>query len=1086
MKNKFLLKICILALVSAMLLSVFASCNNEGGETTSADNGETTENLGSNTTDGTENVTDDTTDGSETGNDGSVTTEEITTEDITTEDNTTDEITTDESTLCSHPYASTNEGHWKPACDVCGKPEGKMLSHEWDDDVEDEGDLLLYSYYCTVCKHVAYEQEVGYNINVFVAPADLFEASYSGFSEPKIIVEGSTAFARFTANGSSTGSYVSLYRGTAFDDPSGRYLVMKVRVGGSRNSLTLAISSINSTLLDTGAGNTAGKLSITAGEISSGWSTVIIDLAAASTDTKGYIPDATGSYYIDELRVVMEGASMLMSGECFDIAYAMLCESAEEAEAFALSASDGYYKYDDIVASSDPVTSGRVCNHVYTYTDDSHTMQPCDVCGANVAQEETHSIDTMIKGEQHVFGCMCGYELYKMTVPDSVNVFVGAKSLTASAQACKAWSGAETMYEKGTEAFARVYGRDFYDDGKGVTESGKIWDPYTKGTVVSGQYFVIKYRVPSSNGLGQTFLKIYTSTSRNTATDEKDGFTVPVSEDGQWNTVVVDLAHATGNANGTSFQPDANGNYIMKYVQIRLFSTYVANKNCYTDIAFIACCDSLEEARALISADTFYYKSTTTSGSVMSSGGGCITHTVVEVREGNVCNYVCEKCNETVARKQIPESVNKFFSTDYVLDDAALYYQVTPHSFGLDGDTPYGRLVGQGKVGQIIWTRIGGSAASPWPDSQIKEFDVGKAKYLVMKMRSNNDIESVALKIGTIVGDAKYSNIDNQAVADILIPQDVLDGDEWTTFVIDLSNTLSAGWVADSEGNYKVSYFQLTFNSSDTKPFSSTTYFDISYLAFCDSWSEIDELVDESSVRLITGSGTSVESGASGECESHTVVESTDGDKYVYSCMLCQEILFEREVPASVNKYISPVEMSNHTHFNVQSMKTVADGAHPYVRFESALSTHINVWSVASVGGNGQATSIGAETGRYFVMRFRASNISHLALRIGTGGTQTEDVFSSGERVLDGNDWETIVVDLASFANYSCNASADTTVQIRIDGYMAPGASSYTYDVAYVAIVDTVDEAESVITESEYNYYSSLGANPEKRTISGN
>lgn len=1072
MRKAFLTKLCVLALVAAMMLSVLVSCNTDGGTETEKQTDDTTETKIESTENTTESGSDEPGSENTTEQTGEVTTDE-TTAAVTEE-------TTEEDDGCEHPYAATPEGHYKPTCDVCGKPDGKIMSHEWDDDVEDEGDVLLYSYYCTVCDYVAYAQEVSYDINIFVAPSDLIGSTLSGFDEPEVVIENGGAFARFTASSGSANSYISAYQGTIDDEMAGRYMVMKVRLGGSRSSVKFAVSTVASSALDSGVGSTAGRLSATAENISPSWSTIIVDLQNIATDTKGFIPDASGDYYIEELRIILDGGSTLAVGESLDIAYLMFCETVEEAQEFALSAAEGYYRYDDIMADSTPVTSGKVCDHKYTYTAESHSMQACDVCGAQATTDVDHVIGTITNGEEHIFGCVCGYELFKMTVSSDVNVFMGAGALAASAAGHSAWSGAEILYEEGSEAFARIYGKQKSDKGSDIGDSSKTWDPYSKGEIVTGQFLVIKYRI-GNNGLGQSHLKLYTSTSRVTATDETDGLSLPASENDQWITVVADLAYATGNAKGTTYVADGDGNYAMTFLQVRLFSGQIANENAYTDIAFIAVCDSLAEAKGLILDETFYYKSTTSSGVTLKTDGGCVNHTVTESISNGKYTYVCEICGNKVAEKTVPASINKYLGTDYVLNGAVNYFQITPEKFGVDGDIPYARMVGQGKVAQIIWTRIGADTAGPFPENQINPLEVGKAKYLVIKMRSNNDIASLDLKVGTIIGDAKYSNVDNQVSTNILLPQDVLYGDKWTTFVIDLSTTMSGGWVPDADGNYKVSYFQITFNSSESNKFGSNTFFDFSYLAFCDSWDEIDELVDESSVRLVTSSGASVESGANGKCEAHTLSESIDGETYTYTCILCGEKVYERTVPASTNKFISPSVIATNTHYNVASSSQMVEGDLPFARLYHTGNSHINIWSVPAVGGNGQALSIDASTGQYLVMKFRTENLNYLSLSAGTGGTAETDVLSRGERRTGiNNGWETMVLDLSSYANYQCNAPAGTTVQIRIDGFIAVGATSFTVDIAYVAIVDSIDEAVALIDDSKFNFYSSMSASAKE------
>ncbi len=213
-----------------------------------------------------------------------------------------------------------------------------------------------------------------------------------------------------------------------------------------------------------------------------------------------------------------------------------------------------------------------------------------------------------------------------------------------------------------------------------------------------------------------------------------------------------------------------------------------------------------------------------------------------------------ESAYPSAFKQSAPESVNKYIDAAHVAS-RVVTYNVSDNGIGVDGDVAYNRIVSKSGVqaGQLIWTRLG---EAHWPASQTVPIEVGGAKYLVMKMRGTSKIQGIALQIGTIVGEATHDNISAQKNATIRLPQSDLDANEWTIFVIKLDETMKAGWAADSNGNYKVTYLQFTFNDYTNK-FKDQMTLDISYMAFVDDWSEVAELVGERTVRLITSDNTS-------------------------------------------------------------------------------------------------------------------------------------------------------------------------------------------------------------------------------------
>ena len=119
--------------------------------------------------------------------------------------------------------------------------------------------------------------------------------------------------------------------------------------------------------------------------------------------------------------------------------------------------------------------------------------------------------------------------------------------------------------------------------------------------VVSGQYFVIKYR---TNATENEFIEIFASTTNDSPKNgdntniisAKNGLYIA---DGEWHTVVVDLSKAIG-----TFNADKDGNYIAKYLRVDTSQGHNTFKNhdIYVDIAFVGITGDLTEAVTLDTA----------------------------------------------------------------------------------------------------------------------------------------------------------------------------------------------------------------------------------------------------------------------------------------------------------------------------------------------------------------------------------------------------------------------------------------------------------------------------------------------------
>ncbi|MBR2334771.1 MAG: hypothetical protein IKA62_00930 [Clostridia bacterium] len=112
---------------------------------------------------------------------------------------------------------------------------------------------------------------------------------------------------------------------------------------------------------------------------------------------------------------------------------------------------------------------------------------------------------------------------------------------------------------------------------------------------VTGQYVIMKYRLPADNPDTISFLEIFAGTEH-TGAQGPDSFKINkgIESDGRWHLIVLDT-QAAGYAGGPGKYVKADtdtGEYLIKYMRIDLFNRNV-NPQTHWDIAFVAAHDDL-------------------------------------------------------------------------------------------------------------------------------------------------------------------------------------------------------------------------------------------------------------------------------------------------------------------------------------------------------------------------------------------------------------------------------------------------------------------------------------------------------------
>jgi hypothetical protein len=163
-----------------------------------------------------------------------------------------------------------------------------------------------------------------------------------------------------------------------------------------------------------------------------------------------------------------------------------------------------------------------------------------------------------------------------------INIYLNPSSLKTKLDGAKGVGGLQLLEEDGVN-FIRIFGND--KDAEGHATLYK-----TEKARESGQYAVIKYRIPKENPEDAGCFEIFTSTSNAGATAGDQIFCYNLKNDGYWHVIVVDMTkekHPT-------FSADEDGKFYANYLRFDFFSSKHALTS-YVDIAYVGMAASFED-----------------------------------------------------------------------------------------------------------------------------------------------------------------------------------------------------------------------------------------------------------------------------------------------------------------------------------------------------------------------------------------------------------------------------------------------------------------------------------------------------------
>ena len=399
-------------------------------------------------------------------------------------------------------------------------------------------------------------------------------------------------------------------------------------------------------------------------------------------------------------------------------------------------------------------------------------------------------------------------------------------------------------------------------------------------------------------------------------------------------------------------------------------------------------------------------------------------------------------------------------------------------------------------------------------------------RYLVIKVRvgaEGNGTNAIEVYVNTNQSGSK--NLVGEGGTSFSISKD----NKWHTVVIDLAERVSKPDVAflpDEDGSYNVRYFSIRAFASTTTvtsdeaegryfysywvtgedgknvykeqvlgkenrltaeqmtekgytvekihkcAVSADAYVDLSYVALFDSLDDIKNVVTADTYEWsIDRTSSALKNTADGSCAAHTYREVVDGTTHKIQCTTCEHVLREYSISADINYYADLGSMNYYSNAGTGLDKLLIDPV-AGVLYNHYYATSYTHWNFTGGGGAGSATSATYNSGEYIVMKVRAAGAekTSMTLRLSTNGkdvnAKTDPATTIGTFTVNAKDgWVVLVVKIGTLSTYTTKTDANLY-------FMGAPADDKLLDVAYLAVVDSIEEMKTLLGENEtYRYY---------------
>ena len=329
----------------------------------------------------------------------------------------------------------------------------------------------------------------------------------------------------------------------------------------------------------------------------------------------------------------------------------------------------------------------------------------------------------------------------------------------------------------------------------------------------TGNYIVLKYRIPTDNQNDIQYLEFWTSTEYDTPSQSKKYFRIKSSalyEDGNWHVAVIDLT----DWNHDTFKMADDGKYYAKFLRFDVFNSAIG-ANTGIDIGLLAMSSSLDKIREQFpDMSTMAIYTTDTSKTIVSVATGESVDEEIGTPGSDeaIINGGDGSDDEVDASLKI--------GITYEMNASQVYSTAQKGTLmgklELSGDKSYTRFYSTTKHREVYF-------------SAYQKENVASGQYFIVKYRTEDpkarfEIFTSTINKGASEGDNKVITQTTKAI--------VSDG-EWHTLIIDLSEWRN---VREYKGAYELNYIRFDLFEYDAPPADESAWIDISFIALCDDY----------------------------------------------------------------------------------------------------------------------------------------------------------------------------------------------------------------------------------------------------------
>ena len=574
--------------------------------------------------------------------------------------------------------------------------------------------------------------------------------------------------------------------------------------------------------------------------------------------------------------------------------------------------------------------------------------------------------------------------------------------------------------EEGGFTYASYYAK--YNESTGKFTPEAYSHVYLKGEIPTGQYIVLKYRIPTTNPDALTSIEFYTSTVNESARSNDDAYsTSGLIADGEWHVLVVDVV----SRGKSTFAKNENGEYVAKYLRADFINKTCTSTDTHFDVAFIGMCDTIDEIFGIDVELTEIQLSTNSGISIVDKDGNILEGNSSADNGDNSDNTGNEGGN-TPSTPDEDSPVTLFYNADDIKKKASGY----GHGMGTietltDSDG-------------VKYTRInsidGGSSEGVFyffDPKTVVPTDTGK--YFIMKYRTTSP-QSFELFASTEEVGASVNYDDCKSIN---AAAGFVNNGEWTVVIIDLAASVKT-FNATENGEYLTSVLRLDVFFDTTKA-TETYSVDIAYAGICKNLADIALVENRVNTALYFDGMTlnEIEVGASNVEKMAFYLNAEDVKKKA----------------SSMGTGLGTLEL------------LTEDGV-DFTRFSSKEGGASEGYFYCFSTDNPQPL------GRYAVIKYRTTSPSNFEIYSGTESKSVTNSdcmgFTAEKGYVNSGEWVIAVIDLeASIKNYNFSGNGFGTCApyfFRLDVFGSTNNTSdiYTVDIAYIGICDALDDISLV------------------------